>query len=137
MDRYRVTALVFAAVLLFAAATDYIPVFLDPEGRVFGLFRLDVYKDGLHVVSGLWALAAAWSRRSAVFFLKAFGTIYFLDGVMGVFTGSGFLDLSIFTEGVRNVSATVKILSSMPHVGLGALGIAVGWSPWRARRAAA
>src|ERR1700677_4090191 len=60
--------------------------------------------------------------------LRVFGTLYFLDGVMGVFTGSGYLDLSIFIDGIRNVSTTVKILSSVPHLGLGAIGIAVGWS---------
>jgi hypothetical protein len=137
MDRYRISALVLAAALLFAAATDYVPAFIDSEGRVFGLFQLDIYKDALHVASGLWAAAAACSRRSAVFFLRVFGTLYFLDGVMGVFTGSGYLDLSIFVDGVRNVSATVKILSSLPHLGLGALGITVGWSPWRRGRVAA
>jgi hypothetical protein len=131
MDRYRIAALLLGAALLFAALTDYIPAFMDSEGRVFGLFHLDIYKDALHVASGLWALAAACSRRSAVFFLRVFGTLYFLDGVMGAFTGSGYLDLSIFIEGVRNVSATVKILSSLPHLALGAFGIAVGWSPWR------
>jgi hypothetical protein len=137
MDRYRIAALLLGAALLFAAATDYIPAFMDSEGRVFGLFHLDIYKDALHVASGLWALAAAYTRRSAVFFLKVFGTLYFLDGVMGAFTGSGYLDLSIFIDGVRNVSAIVKILSSLPHLGLGAFGIAVGWSPWRTDRVAA
>jgi hypothetical protein len=105
---------------------------MDAEGRVFGLFRLDIYKDALHVASGLWALAAAHSRRSAIFFLRVFGTLYFLDGVMGAFTGSGYLDLSIFTDGIRDVSPTIKVLSSLPHLALGAFGIAVGWSPWRA-----
>ena len=136
-DRYRIAALALSAALLFAAATDYVPAFMDAEGRVFGLFRLDVYKDALHVASGLWAAASALSRRSAVFFLKVFGTLYFADGVMGVFTGSGYLDLSFLIDGVRNVSTAVKILSSLPHLGLGALGIAVGWSPWRAQRVAA
>jgi hypothetical protein len=134
MDRYRIAAVLLALALLFAAATDYIPAFIDAEGRVFGLFRLDIYKDALHVASGLWALASALSRRSAVFFLKVFGTLYFLDGVMGVFTGSGYLDLSIFIDGVRDVSPTVKVLSSLPHLGLGAFGMAVGWSPWRGER---
>ena len=55
MDRYRIAALVLAAGLLFAAATDYIPAFIDSEGRVFGLFHLDIYKDALHVASGIWA----------------------------------------------------------------------------------
>jgi hypothetical protein len=132
MNRYSIAALGLGFALLFAAATDYIPAFMDSEGRVFGLFHLDIYKDALHVASGLWALASACSRRSAVFFLRVFGTLYFLDGVMGAFTGSGYLDLSIFIDGVRNVSPTIKVLSSLPHLGVGALGIAVGWSPWRA-----
>jgi Domain of unknown function (DUF4383) len=131
LDRYRVAALALAVALLFAAATDYIPAFIDAEGRVFGLFQLDIYKDALHVASGLWALIAMTTRRSAVFFLRVFGTLYFLDGVMGVFTGSGYLDLSIFIDGIRNTSLLVKVLSSLPHLALGAIGIAVGWSPWR------
>ena len=131
MDRYRLTAIVLGLGLLFAAATDYIPAFIDAEGRVFGLFALDVYKDALHVASAAWALtAAALSRNAAMQFLRIFGTLYFLDGVMGVFTGSGYLDLSILTQGVRDVSWTVKVLSSLPHLVLGALGIGVGWSPW-------
>jgi hypothetical protein len=137
MNRYSIAAIVLGFALLFAAATDYIPAFMDSEGRVFGLFRLDIYKDALHVASGLWALASAFSRRSAIFFLRVFGTLYFLDGVMGAFTGSGYLDLSIFVDGIRNVSPTIKILSSLPHLTLGAFGIVVGWSPWRADRVTA
>jgi len=137
MDRYRLGALLLAAALLFAAATDYIPAFIDSDGRVFGLFHLDIYKDALHVASGLWALASALSRRSAIFFLRVFGTLYLLDGVMGVFTGSGYLDLSIFIDGIRNTSPMIKFLSSVPHLALGAFGIAVGFSPWRMERVAA
>ncbi len=137
MNRYSIAALLLAFALLFAAATDYVPAFRDADGRVFGLFRLDIYKDALHVASGLWALAAAASRRTAIFFLRVFGTLYFLDGVMGAFTGSGYLDLSIFIDGVRDVSTTVKVLSSLPHLLLGAFGIVAGWSPWRADHVAA
>jgi hypothetical protein len=137
MDRYRIATLALAAGLLFAAATDYIPAFIDSEGRVFGLFHLDIYKDALHVASGIWALFAATSRRAAVFFLRVFGTLYFLDGVMGTFTGSGYLDLSILIDGIRNVPAMIKVLSSVPHLVLGAIGIAVGFSPWRRDHVAA
>lgn len=132
MDRYRLTAVVLGLGLLFAAATDYVPAFRDADGKVFGLFALDVYKDALHVASAAWALvAAALSRNAATQFLRIFGTLYFLDGVMGVFTGSGYLDLSILIYGVRDTSLTVKVLSSLPHLMLGALGILVGWSPWQ------
>ena len=121
-------SLILAAALLFAAATDYIPAFMDSEGRVFGLFRLDVYKDALHVASGLWALVAAyWSRSAAIAFLRIFGVLYFVDGVMGVVTGSGFLDLSIFTTGWAPVSQLVKFLSSVPHLVLGAFASMAGF----------
>ena len=117
-DRYRIAALALSAALLFAAATDYVPAFVDAEGRVFGLFRLDVYKDALHVASGLWAAASALSRRSAVFFLKVFGTLYFADGVMGVFTGSG--ETIYRTTSGRDLMsqlglATPRLLCSLVH----------------------
>jgi hypothetical protein len=118
MDRQRLAAAALAAALLFAALTDYVPMFRDQDGKVFGLFALDIYKDALHVASGLWAaIAALLSRRASQAFLRTFGTLYLADGIMGVFTGSGFLDLSIITLGVRDVSTTVKILSSLPHLG--------------------
>ena len=61
--RFAAWFLCFA--LLFAAATDYIPAFIDADGRVFGVFKLDIYKDALHVASGIWAaVAATWSRRA-------------------------------------------------------------------------
>ena len=125
----RLAAVLLGLVLLFAAATDYIPAFIDAQGRVFGLFRLDIYKDALHVASAAWALVAALlSRRAAVLFLQVFGTLYFLDGVVGVLTGSGFLDLSIFTQGVLDTSAMVKFLSSVPHLALGLFGMVAGYS---------
>ena len=46
---------------------------------------------------------------------------------MGVITGSGFLDLSIFTYGWLSNSELVKFLSSVPHLGLGLFGIVTGW----------
>jgi Domain of unknown function (DUF4383) len=132
MDRRRLAAAALALALLFAAATDYVPAFRDAGGKVFGLFALDVYKDALHVASGLWAaVAAATSRRAAEAFLRIFGVLYLADGIMGSFTGSGFLDLSILTEGVRNVPVTIKILSSLPHLALGLFGVWFGWSEGR------
>lgn len=129
MDRQRAAAAFLALALLFAALTDYVPEFRDAGGKVFGLFALDVYKDALHVASGLWAAAAALiSRRAARAFLQIFGVLYFADGVMGVFTGSGFLDLSIVTEGVRHVPPIIKVLSSAPHLILGLIGIWFGWT---------
>lgn len=124
----RYAALLLAAALLFAAATDYIPAFIDRDGLVFGLFRLDIYKDALHILSGLWAAAAAvMSRRASILFLRIFGVLYFADGVLGLFTGAGYLDLSIVTFGVRDWPLGFKFLTSLPHLGLGAFAATAGW----------
>ena len=132
MDRQRWAAAALAAALLFAAATDYVPPFRDAGGKVFGLFALDPYKDALHLASGAWAaVAALWSRRASETFLRIFGPLYLADGVLGVVTGSGFLDLSIVTEGVTHSAPLVKVLSSAPHLALGALGILFGWMAGR------
>jgi hypothetical protein len=135
MDRQRSAAAFLALALLFAAATDYVPQFRDAGGKVFGLFALDIYKDALHVASGLWAaIAALISRRAARAFLQIFGVLYLADGIMGSFTGSGFLDLSILTEGVRHVPVIIKVLSSAPHVILGVIGVWFGWTKRGDRR---
>jgi hypothetical protein len=124
MQNPRAAAAALAIALFFAAATDYIPAFIDTDGKIFGLFRLDIYKDALHVASGAWAVAAAvLSRRAAVSFLALFGTLYFADGVLGVFTGAGYLDLSIITQGVSDAPPLIKFLSSVPHLALGAFGM--------------
>jgi Domain of unknown function (DUF4383) len=129
MDRQRLAAAFLAVALLFAALTDYVPQFRDDGGKVFGLFALDIYKDALHVASGIWAaVAALMSRRAARAFLQIFGVLYLADGIMGAFTGSGFLDLSIITEGVRHVPAIIKLLSSAPHLILGVIGVYFGWT---------
>ena len=128
MSLQRLVAAMLAVLLLFAASTDYVPAFRDAGGKVFGLFALDGYKDALHVASGTWAALAAWrSRCAAEAFLKIFGSLYLADGVLGVFTGSGFLDLSIVTVGVSTAPALVKVLSSVPHLALGGLGVGFGW----------
>ena len=64
----------YFCILLFAASLNYIPGLTDTEGRVFGIFALDIFDDSLHVASALWALSAAlYSQRSAKMFLVVFG----------------------------------------------------------------
>jgi hypothetical protein len=70
--------------------------------------------------------AALISARAARMFLVLFGALYLADGVMGAFTGSGFLDLGIFTWGVLDIPFTLKLLSSLPHVILGGFALFIG-----------
>jgi hypothetical protein len=126
----RTTALAYAVILSLVASLNYLPIpgLVDDQGRTFGIFALDVYDDALHLASALWALAAALvSARAARMFLILFGALYFLDGLLGCFAGSGFLDLGIFTWGWLDIPVTLKILSSLPHLILGGLALLVGF----------
>ncbi len=129
MTLHRKTALAYAVILALVASLNYLPIpgIVDAEGRTFGIFALDIYDDALHAASALWALLAAIiSTRASKMFLILFGALYFLDGLLGCFAGSGFLDLGIFTWGVLDISYTLKFLSSVPHLILGGAALLIG-----------
>jgi hypothetical protein len=76
----------------------------------------------------VWALAAGLtSKRAAVLFLKIFGTLYFLDGAMGVAIGSGFLDLGVIRNGILDWPLSFKLLASAPHLILGGTAMFAGF----------
>jgi hypothetical protein len=135
MSSFRWIALVYAAVLLLAALTNYLPGLTDAQGRAFGIFALDIYDDLLHLGSACWALVSAWlSKRASIIFLKTFGTLYFADGLLGLVTGSGYLDLGILIYGVQTMPFGFKILANLPHLMLGGFGILAGFLLPRWRR---
>jgi hypothetical protein len=128
MGKLRGIALGYMVLLLAAASLNYVPGLTDAEGRAFGVFALDIYDDLLHVVSALWALAgAALSPRAAQVFLRYFGLLYLVDGLLGLATGSGFLDLGIVNHGVLDLPFSFKILANLPHVGTGAFAVFASW----------
>jgi hypothetical protein len=118
----------FVIALATAAALNYVPGLTDAQGRAFGIFALDIYDDLLHFASALWALAATLiSRDALVKFFKIFGTLYFLDGLMGLAVGSGFLDLGIVFYGVQPMPFGFKILANLPHLLLGGVAMLAGF----------
>ena len=124
----RLIAIGYAVALGFAALLNYIPGLTDAQGRSFGIFELDIYDDMLHVASAAWAaIAAYWSRQASINFLKLFGTLYCLDGLMGLAIGSGYLDLGIVFYGVQNLPIGFKILANLPHIALGGFAIFTGF----------
>jgi hypothetical protein len=128
MTLLRWIAYGYVAALGFAAALNYIPGLTDAEGRAFGIFALDIYDDMLHVASAIWALLAAWtSHRAARLFLQYFGALYLLDGVMGLITGSGYLDLGIINYGIQDLPFTFKIFANTPHIVLGGFALLAVW----------
>lgn len=125
----RKVAFGYAVILALVASLNYLPIpgIVDDQGRTFGIFALDIYDDALHLASALWAIVAALiSARASRMFLILFGALYFLDGLLGCFAGSGFLDLGIFTWGWLDIPLKLKILSSVPHLVLGAVALFIG-----------
>ena len=133
MTLYQKVSLGFSAFLLFAAALNYIPGVNDADGVAFGIFALDIFDDALHAASATWALVAALvSARAAKLFLLLFGALYLGDGVLGLITGSGYLDFGIFNYGVQDFSFGFKILNNTPHIALGGIALVSGLLPGRA-----
>ena len=127
MKLLKKISLGYFCILLFAASLNYIPGLTDTEGRVFGVFALDIFDDSLHVASALWALLAAlYSQHSAKMFLVVFGIFYLGDGIFGFLTGYGYLDLGIFTNDLEGLSFTLfRFLANLPHIALGGFAL---WS---------
>jgi hypothetical protein len=120
----RRIAFVYMLILLAAASLNYIPGLTDAQGRAFGVFALDTFDDALHVASAIWAgTAAARSNRASRIFLRYFGLLYLTDGLLGLATGSGYLDFGIVKYGVVQLPFTFKILANLPHIAGGAFAI--------------
>jgi hypothetical protein len=128
MNPIRRIAVGYAVILGLVTLLNYIPGLTDAEGRAFGIFALDIYDDLLHFASAAWAACAAWvSTRASVIYLKVFGTLYLLDGVLGLATGSGYLDLGILLYGVQDLPLGFRILANLPHIALGGFAAFTGF----------
>jgi len=127
MPRHRLLAGFYAVALLGVTVLGWIPAFADTDGRLFGIFRLTWYNDALHLSSAAWALVAALMSTSAsVLFLRLFGALYLIDGLMGLATGSGYLDLGILIYGFRDLPLGFRIFANLPHIGLGTIALVGG-----------
>ena len=128
MTAARITAFVYAAILLSAASLNYIPGVCDENGLAFGIFELDPFDDGLHILSALWAGIAGWlGTRQSRIFLVIFGALYLGDGALGLATGWGYLDFGIFLNPSLGPSFTlVRFLANLPHIALGAFAVFAG-----------
>ncbi len=128
MTRLQKLCIGYFVVLMIAASLNYIPGLTDENGLAFGIFALDIYDDALHVASALWALVAGLlSHRAARTFLLLFGLAYLGDGVFGFFTGYGYLDLGIFTNGSAGLEVSIfRVLANLPHLALGGIAVWAG-----------
>ncbi len=128
MSLLQKISLGYVVALLIAASLNYIPGLTDDQGLAFGIFALDIFDDALHVASALWALVAALtSHRAAKMFLVLFGALYLIDGIFGIFTAYGFLDMAIFTNPSEGFSLSFgRIAANVPHLALGGFALWAG-----------
>ena len=137
MDRVRLFGWIYFIGFMLIVALDFIPAFVDAEGRLFGLFTLDFYDNSLHAASGLWAaVATALSHNAARAYFRLFGPLYFLDGLMGLAVGSGYLDGGIFLYGPLDLPLLIRFFANVPHLLIGGIAIWVGYRLTPRREAA-
>ena len=129
-NRKLVRALGWAYALLFVGVTalGYVPAFLDEQGNLFGLFKLQWWDDALHLASGIWAAIAAYTSYGATrTYFRIFGPLYFLDGVLGLLTGMGYLDLGIILHGPMDLPLETRVAMNVPHILIGGVAIITGY----------
>jgi len=131
-------AVVYAIMFFGIVGMNYVPLFHDANGMMFGLFSLQWWDDLLHGFSGVWAaVAASISHRQSVLYFKLFGAVYLFDGVLGLTTGSGCLDGGIFIDGFRSfadIDFPTRVFANIPHLAIGGFAVFVGY--WLSRRVA-
>ena len=128
MNPLRIIAAVYAVLFAVVTSLNYLPGLTDAQDRTFGLFSLDIFDDALHLASGVWAALAAWcSTRATIFYFRVFGTLYCLDGLLGLATGSGYLDLGIFLHGVLDLPLVTRVLMNLPHIAIGGFAAFAGF----------
>ena len=130
-------AWVYAGLFLFVVAIGYVPAFNDASGNLFGLFSLQLVDDALHLGSGIWAALAAWrSAYASTLYFRIFGTIYFLDGVVGLIFGRAYLDGGLFIDGPAPLDFLTKLATNLPHLVIGGTAMLIGFVVARRHAAA-
>jgi hypothetical protein len=104
------------------------PGFTDPEGRLFGLFRIDPIDDFVHLLSGLAGALIVWrTPRFIPQYFIAVGVLYNLDALVGMTMSRGLLDLSVFKLGPGGPDFSVtNWLLNLPHIILATLALIIG-----------
>jgi hypothetical protein len=130
----RAMAWVYFAGFAFVVFVSHVPVFNDAQGRLFGLFQIDLRDDLVHILSAIVGAIVAGTGRWIAPYFWATAVLYGADALIGLTTQLGLLDLTVFHErwlapdfGVRN------ILLNLPHIVIALVAVYVGSRASRAR----
>lgn len=122
-------AWVYAAGFLGVFVITHTPGLSDANGLLFGLFKIDPIDDFVHLLSGVAGVAAArYARHAIPFYFKAVGVLYGLDALAGLTQRRGFLDLSLFTQGMgASDFSPANLAVNLPHVVIAGIALVIGF----------
>ncbi|HMA16729.1 MAG: DUF4383 domain-containing protein [Bacteroidota bacterium] len=89
----RYFALVYGLVFLLVGVAGFIPGLVQPAGEgmahgmLLGLFPVNALHNLVHIVFGIWGLAAYRSLTGARLYARAVAVIYAIFAVMGLIPG--------------------------------------------------
>lgn len=123
----------FAALFAVLLGINFMPFLYAENGLLFGSFRLEPIGNYLHLLSGIWAVAAAlYSRGAQLFYFRVFGSAYVLDGIVGLVAGRAYLNLRVFDPDAEPVaSMATRLLVNAPHLVIGGLAVYIGFVLYR------
>lgn len=128
---FKLETWTYLYVILFflLVGMNFFPFLFQADGRMIGGFNLAAEANLLHVLSGMWAATALWySRNAMLYYFRIFGSIYFLDGVVGLLAGKAFLNLNLFLEHIApHGDLMVRLLLNIPHLTIGGLAVLIGF----------
>lgn len=106
----------FGAVILLVGVLGFVPA-LVMDGKLLGIFQVDMLHNLVHVLTGAAALFAGNSgAKASKMFFQVFGVVYGLVTVLGFLTGMGL-----------GVLLPVNMADNLLHVVITALSLYLGF----------
>lgn len=138
LNKFNLETWTYFYIMLFflLVGMNFFPFLFREDGMMVGGFNLAEEANLLHLLSGMWAATALWySRNAMLYYFRIFGTVYFLDGVVGLIAGKAFLNLNLFhSHAVPHGDFIVRLLLNIPHLTIGGLAMIIGFVLFKMNR---
>ncbi len=138
MDKIRRFGWIYFAGFVAVVAIGHVPAFNDAQGRLFGLFTLDIYDDSLHLASGLWAAGAGLVvARCGAHLFSHLRPALFPRRRDGLLPRPGLPRSRHFPLRADRPPAFDRFFANLPHLVIGGFAAYVGYRLSRPRPATA
>jgi hypothetical protein len=128
-DSLRTLAWLYAAGFIGIFLITHTPALTDANGLSFGLFKIDPVDDFVHLLSGVAGVIVAWRAHSYIpLFFKLVGIAYMGDAIVGMTTGRGLLDGSLFMQGADSPDfGMTNWALNLPHIIISGIALVIGF----------